>query len=87
MALVRQKNKCGSCGTQIFGLGKEERPGHLYGEGAQAHHVRHVKLGGPDSVDNCIILCESCHYCAHEGGNYRFGTVAGRESDYPHFYG
>jgi len=71
----------------ISRLGDAGRAEHRYGEGAQAHHIEHVKLGGTDAVDNCVIICQSCHYSAHEGGNYRFGTVVGRESDYPHFRG
>src|SRR2546422_2669898 len=31
-------------------------------------HIQHVKVGGSDSVDNCVIICQSCHYSAHEGG-------------------
>jgi 5-methylcytosine-specific restriction endonuclease McrA len=86
-ALVRQKYRCASCGTRILQLGNAAREQHRFGEGAQAHHVRHIKFAGSDSVDNCVILCRSCHYSAHEGGNYRYGTVVGRESDYPHFHG
>ena len=87
LALARQRFRCASCGTHIFRLGDGGRAEHKYGEGAQAHHLRHIKLLGSDSVDNCVILCQSCHYSAHEGGNYRFGTVVGHESDYPHFRG
>jgi 5-methylcytosine-specific restriction endonuclease McrA len=87
-ALARQKNRCASCGTAIFSLGNAGRSKHKYGEGAQAHHRRNVKAGGSASVQNCVILCTSCHYCAHEGGNYRFGTVVtSLVSDYPHFRG
>ncbi len=86
-ALMRQKNRCASCGTAIHGLGNSGRGAHEFGEGAQAHHVTHVKFGGHASVDNCVILCQSCHYSAHEGGNYRFGAVVGRQSDFPHFNG
>ena len=87
LALGRQKFRCGSCGTPIAQLGNAERAQHRYGEGAQGHHVRHIKCGGSDSVTNCVILCQSCHYSAHEGGNYRFGKVIGRKIDYPHFNG
>ncbi|MFC1888748.1 HNH endonuclease [Thermodesulfobacteriota bacterium] len=85
LALTRQKHRCASCGTHISRLGESGRTQHRYGEGAQAHHLRHIKFGGTDSINNCVILCQSCHYSVHEGGNYRFGTVVGRESDYPHF--
>ena len=87
LALVRQRHRCASCGAAIVRLGNAGKQDHRYGEGAQAHHVRHIKYGGTSALHNCVILCQSCHYSAHEGGNYRFGTVIGHESDYPHFRG
>jgi 5-methylcytosine-specific restriction endonuclease McrA len=86
-ALERQRNYCASCGTSIAALGERGRAQHRFGEGAHAHHLRHAKLGGSGLVDNCVILCTSCHYCVHEGGNYRRGTVVGTVDDYPHFSG
>lgn len=86
-ALARQHYKCASCGTNISGLGQTGQSSHLFGEGAQAHHVWHLKSGGPASLDNCVILCQSCHYSAHEGGNYRYGTVEGRLEGFPHYNG
>lgn len=94
MALARQKFRCGSCGTRVSALGTAGRGDHAYGEGAQAHHIRHLKSRRSETsdralgaVDNCVILCQSCHYSAHEGGNYTRGTVMGSEADYPHFRG
>jgi 5-methylcytosine-specific restriction endonuclease McrA len=86
-ALERQRFRCASCGEQISALGEAGRADHQFGEGAQAHHVQHVSRGGSDSLANCVIVCQSCHYSAHEGGNYRFGTVVGRESDFAYFRG
>lgn len=86
-ALARQHNKCASCGTHILGLGNIGRGIHRFGEGVQAHHIRHVKFGGTSSLDNCVIICQACHYSVHEGGNYRFGTVVGRKEDFPYFNG
>ena len=86
-AFVRQKFRCASCGEPISALGESGRAAHRFGESAQAHHMRHVKHGGTNSVDNCVILCSSCHFSAHEGGNYRFGTVDGTAEDYPYFNG
>lgn len=86
-ALTRQKFRCASCGTRIYGLGFTGRAEHKYGEGAHAHHVRPIQYRGSASLDNCVILCQSCHYSVHEGGRYRTGTVIGRKSDYPHFNG
>ena len=85
MALFRQKFKCALCGTPIFELGNAGRADHEYGEGAHAHHVRHLKAGGWNNVANCVIICQSCHYSVHEGGNYRFGTVNGTPADYPYY--
>ncbi len=87
LALLRQQRLCASCGTPIFKIGEAGRPQHKFSEGAQAHHVKHVKFGGTNHVDNCVVICQSCHYSVHEGGNYRFGTVEGTPSDFPHYYG
>lgn len=86
-ALERQGHKCGSCGTHISAIGEAGRATHAYGESAQAHHIQHHKHGGDDSLANCIVLCWSCHYSAHEGGNYRHGRVDGTPSDYPYYHG
>ena len=86
-ALERQKNQCGSCGTEIHALGEPGRGKHAFGERAEAHHMLHVKAGGTDTLDNCVVLCQSCHYSAHEGGTYRYGTVQAERSDFPFFEG
>jgi len=86
-ALTRQGNKCASCGKKITTLGQAGRSTHEYGEIAHAHHMIPVKCGGTRQLSNCVILCQACHYSAHEGGNYRFGTVVGSKKDFPHFYG
>jgi 5-methylcytosine-specific restriction endonuclease McrA len=86
-ALARQGNRCASCGTAIAQLGNAGRAQHEFGESADAHHIVHVKFGGSADLENCVVLCSSCHYSAHEGGNYRFGTVVGRPEDYPFFSG
>lgn len=38
-------------------LGNAARGEHRFGEGAHAHHFRHVKQGGLATVDNRVILC------------------------------
>jgi 5-methylcytosine-specific restriction endonuclease McrA len=85
LALLRQGNLCASCGTLIAQIGKGGRSQHTFGEGAQAHHVKHVKFAGTNHVDNCVVICDSCHYSVHEGGNYRFGTVMGTPNDFPYY--
>ena len=87
LALTRQDHLCASCGTPIWTIGEAGRAQHQFGEGARAHHVRHAKFGGAGTLDNCVVICQSCHYSVHEGGNYRFGTVVGEPSDFPYYYG
>ncbi len=86
-ALHRQKNRCASCGALIPVLGSIGRASHPFGEGAHAHHMKHAKSCGTASVDNCVVLCESCHYSAHEGGRYQKGQVFGTRFDFPYFNG
>jgi 5-methylcytosine-specific restriction endonuclease McrA len=86
-AFARQKNRCGSCGASINKLGFDSILRNKYGERAEAHHIEHIKYGGLSSVENCVIICQSCHYSLHEGGNYRYGTVIGKKKDYSYFKG
>lgn len=87
LALFRQKNKCASCGAFVPKLGEAGREGHEFGERAEAHHRRPVRKGGAATVGNCVVLCESCHYNAHEGGKFGTGTVIGRKKDFDFFKG
>ncbi|MBI1178937.1 MAG: hypothetical protein GC201_00160 [Alphaproteobacteria bacterium] len=68
LALARQKFRCASCGTRILGIGKSGAQGHTFGEGAEGHHVIPHKMGGPITLENCVVLCRSCHLSAHQGG-------------------
>ena len=87
LALLRQQHLCASCATPIAEIGERGRNQHRFGEGAQAHHLKHVKLGGTNHVDNCVVICWSCHYSVHEGGSYRLGTVVGKPEDFQHYFG
>ena len=86
-ALERQGNKCGSCGETIKALGRPGQVSHKYGEIAHAHHMKHCQHGGTNHLSNCVILCYSCHYSVHNGGNFRnkSGYLIGYASDYPFF--
>ncbi len=84
LALQRQQFLCASCAEQIYG---QDRLQNQFGEQIHAHHIRHVKFGGTGHLDNCVIICQACHYLAHEGGNYRNGTVIGTREDFPYFNG
>jgi 5-methylcytosine-specific restriction endonuclease McrA len=86
-ALARQKDRCALCGETITALGHDGQATHAFGEGVHAHHIRHVKQGGTNTAENCVILCWSCHYTVHEGGSYRHSQVETYPEDYPHYNG
>ncbi len=69
-AFVRQDGYCASCGARIWKMGADGATQHTFGERAEAHHVIPVLAGGTAHVDNCVILCRSCHYSAHQGGRW-----------------
>jgi hypothetical protein len=29
-------------------------------------------MGGPLTLDNCVVLCKSCHYSVHRGGHFAY---------------
>ena len=69
-AVNRQKNRCASCGIRLFGLGRSGAAQHKFGESAEAHHIIPHALGGPVTVENCVIICRACHLNAHQGGRF-----------------
>jgi 5-methylcytosine-specific restriction endonuclease McrA len=87
-ALARQQHRCASCETPIVALGRRPEL-HLFGEWGEAHHVRHARAGGDASFENCVIICRSCHYSAHAGGDYRDNSeqMQGSVADFPNYYG
>ena len=38
----------------------------------QAHHIRPARAGGPDSLENCEVLCAHCHEELHKRDQYRY---------------
>lgn len=66
-AFQRQWNLCAHCGEDIRSMWDH------------AHHVvpnQAGRLGNPpdefiSSADNCVILCDMCHYAVHDSGKYR----------------
>jgi hypothetical protein len=90
-AWERQREGCASCGAQIVARKlKNGDPQFFvpeYGERAEAHHMTQAKYFGDGDLKNCVVVCESCHRNAHEGSNFRFGTVNGREPDYSNYSG
>jgi hypothetical protein len=98
LALVRQKFRCASCGTPMTGIGESGSGSHRFGERAEGHHLIPHKGGGPISIDNCVVLCRTCHYSAHQGGRWRdvsiyadltnlsmSAKIAGIAALYPHY--
>ncbi len=81
-AFFRQWNRCAHCGRSLLDLFDH------------AHHVVPNQVGRPGEsrdawireVDNCVILCESCHTRVHEDGRFRSGAVAS-PGDFPHSHG
>jgi 5-methylcytosine-specific restriction endonuclease McrA len=71
-ARLRQWGLCAHCGDSLDDVWEN------------AHHVIPNQTGTPKqaasaflrTADNCVILCESCHFAAHAHGNFRFGAVA-----------
>lgn len=74
-ALERQNFKCASCETRISDIGERGKETHRFGERVEGHHVIPHKGGGPISEQNCVVLCRSCHYSAHQGGHWRDASI------------
>jgi len=79
-AYARQNGHCASCGVRIWMLGRDGAMWHKFGEPAEAHHVIPVKAGGQADVTNCVIVCRSCHYSAHQGGRWGDTSIYGKAS-------
>ncbi len=62
--------RCQVCGAIILKTGwrpsMERRTMWLY-EDADAHHILPLSKGGPDSQDNLLCLCPTCHRRFHSG--------------------
>lgn len=69
-ALARQGFHCACCAAAISAIGEGARGSHPFGERAEAHHVIPHKLGGPNTVANCVVICQACHLNAHQGGRW-----------------
>ena len=75
-ARLRQWGLCAHCGTLLDDLVEH------------AHHVVPNQSGNPGKIDhlwlktaqNCVIICDVCHYRVHENGRFRAGAVA--QTDY-----
>jgi hypothetical protein len=82
-ALARQKSRCASCGFRVTAIGEAGRADHAFGERAEAHHVIPHKMGGPITVENCVVLCQACHLNAHQGGRWADASIYDDLSELP----
>ena len=57
--MIRSAGRCVCCG----------RGGESYVDCLDCHHIVPVFLGGKDEVDNCAMLCITCHRMVHLYGN------------------
>ena len=81
-AFLRQWDLCAHCGEPMPYL--EDH----------AHHVIPNQAGDPGDaaddllrgLDNCVVLCSTCHYAVHDSGRYRDGPVAPPDY-YPYSHG
>jgi 5-methylcytosine-specific restriction endonuclease McrA len=71
-ARLRQKGMCAHCGERLDDL--EEHAHHVVPN--QSGNPRNADHSWLASSDNCVVLCATCHYAAHEFGRYRHGAVA-----------
>lgn len=86
-ALCRQDFLCASCASLIVPFSDRKLRSVAWGESAHAHHRRPMGDHGRGTVGNCVVICESCHYSAHFGGDYKNRKDWGRVGDFPYFHG
>lgn len=85
-ALARQDFLCAMCASLIVPFGSTKLVSVAWGESAHAHHRRPMQMGGSGTEHNCVVICSSCHYTAHFGGNYG-QKFAAKVQDFKYFYG
>lgn len=76
-ALGRQKHLCASCGCRIHDIGEHRKIDHHFGERAEAHHIIPHSIGGPLTVENCVVICRACHLNVHQGGRWSDNSIYG----------
>ena len=71
-ALARQGYHCACCPKIISAPGEGARAYHLLGERSEGHHLipHKAPLYGPNTIENCVVICQACHLNAHQGGRW-----------------
>ena len=81
-ARLRQDGVCAVCGHSLDDT--EEHAHHVVpNQSGDAKKPEDAWIRG---VDNCVVLCDVCHYRVHEDGQYRTGATA-PPSYYEHSHG
>jgi hypothetical protein len=81
-ARQRQNGVCACCGEKLDDV--VEHAHHVVpNQSGSATDARHLWL---KSAENCVVLCDTCHYRVHQDGRYRTGAVA-PPGYYPHSHG
>ncbi|MFO0848217.1 MAG: hypothetical protein U0871_06640 [Gemmataceae bacterium] len=81
-ARQRQNGVCACCGRKLDHV--LEHAHHVVpNQSGQAGEPQHLWL---KSTDNCVILCDQCHWRVHQDGHYRTGAVA-PPTYFPHSHG
>ena len=62
-ARLRQRGKCAHCGQSLNEI--EE----------SAHYLLRENGGGPDSEENCVVLCQNCHSTVHGNANFHTSYI------------
>ena len=81
-AFQRQWNLCAHCGQDLRDLWDNAH--HVVPD--QAGKAGAAADGFLNGVDNCVVLCDLCHYAVHDSGRYRSGAVA-PPTYYPYSHG
>ena len=74
-AFFRQGRRCGVCGLSFDD--QQEFGHHVIPD--QSGNAADTADRFLRTVDNCVMLCDSCHYIVHEGGLYAVGAVPSPE--------
>lgn len=69
---VRDRGRCRVCGVLTH-----ERPDSDPRTRAHRHHVVYRSAGGPDTLDNLVLLCGQCHDDEHQHRISIHGTAKG----------
>jgi len=71
-AYFRQWNKCAHCGVSLVDY--VDHAHHVVPN--QSGNLANSKHACLTEIDNCVMLCETCHIRVHQDGRFRTGATA-----------